>query len=1524
MTRKLLILWAMLLSLLTSVNAQNWTWTREEPTAGGKFRIMNTSTNKYLVNNASAPLSDTPIYWTTQQVSANDGTWTFADESSTPYNLYVYCTKTAASRNANNFKATVATGRDGLTGLANNDAKYYSNIFWVKSNNNAYSFNAYLNYGGLSTQKGDIYVQGASSGLGTATSANSNNLWIFYSKEQVETYDDYVAAWNALNAINPNHELLKVPVNYANKRTIEDIKKAANGTAFYTIRYNENKPAGVTASVSGMPATDIYESGARNLSTSTPSLSGYDFLGWSTDKNAAKSQTTKSVTITDADITVYAIWGKTMASGALNIDPTVELQTMEGWGVSLCWWAAQAGKWSEEQQDEIVDWLVSPDGLNYNVFRYNIPGGDDPEHQNCKAGHMASGKGLRAEMEGFIKNRPTYDKDHTTWTYDWTADAAQVKILLKIVERCKYYGKTPILEAFSNSAPWWMTKSGCVAGGATGNSNRNNINDQPSALDDNYYGAFASYLIDVCKHFKEAYGIEFHSLAPFNEPYAYNYWSKGGGQEGCHFTLTDQIKLVKELSSQLNGSGLSTIISASDETNPGLSETTIDAYINDGAVMNLPNFTQWNTHTYSDKTNTTNAKRESLRNKVKGRKTLWMSETGEGGTGIAGNLTLAKMLFDDIRYLQPVVWCDWQAMEANDQWCLITCNGDNNGYTTPYNRNKNFYLRHHVTTFIKPGYKIVQTNNDNVLAAVNPVNDELVVCILNEGTSTQDYDLTSITSNWKRKVDFATHIVTDNSSNYSTNVPISGIEKVTAKPQSITTLVFVEEEDNNLVVDNASKIIPTKPQKDGNGYYLIGTPGELRWFAQHVNANRDADNVAAGTKYPLGTSHDSYNENGTPRVTGAAADGSNGTNVGEGYSAKAKLTADIWAYDADMIGHCAKYTGTNYTPDYGHVAIGNNGLPTYNYGFSGEFDGQGHTIEIFFDHFDDHANSIKGENHKHRGVGLFETLTNSAVVKNLHVTGYINSNEKYIGGVAGYWYLEKQASGYMTDVVSSVKITTSYPTDVRKRNADNSFYLENGNYAQDTWASVGGLIGRLMMARNDRGTGSSNYAPDLQITRSGFCGEIHVGEYNGKQGSGEGCAGCIGWLACDDGNFVYWCDLGLDDVYFAPTKTDKEKLKNFNTFALTDDAYKRLQMWGNYHSSSSTYSSYYATTVQPTTSGNTYDWKWGTNVNTHSCDNRGNEKVNIENNAKLTLEMNAKNLKDGSNHTNTFDAYRMNLDNCGVWNKFDETGALTDDASKWTWRENLHYGPMGSQGFPNAHVVQKVGDLTDVYANNYSKVTVRANAGQWMTISLPFNFKPYSKDGIQTFCAGKLNSDETMVDEIAPQTYVDFTRDESENATDYGANIVSSNEGVLIKTTTDATVLYFIGANPEELNKTAENELISTGHDKEMSVSQAETIYYLAKKGGEDYKFYLMPAGQVLPLHKAYIQRKNPGAAPAFLRLGADVETTAIVEVYEDESRGEERAVYYDLQGRRVSKNESGILIKKVSNGNNTKFILDK
>ena len=230
-----------------------------------------------------------------------------------------------------------------------------------------------------------------------------------------------------------------------------------------------------------------------------------------------------------------------------EINPHMVRQHFKGWGVSLCWWAGQCGKWDDEKIDEIITWLVSPEGLNYNIFRYNIGGGDDPRNRHCELHHMAKGKGLRAEMEGF--------KDSIGDVYHWERDAPQRKIMLKIREK----RPDAIFEAFSNSCPYYMTYSGCVDGHQDGG--KDNLRPE-------YYEAFARYLVDVCKHYKDKYGIEFKTLAPFNES-ATNYWRANGSQEGCHFDYDSQIKFIQVLAPILRQSGLKTEISPADETSVG-------------------------------------------------------------------------------------------------------------------------------------------------------------------------------------------------------------------------------------------------------------------------------------------------------------------------------------------------------------------------------------------------------------------------------------------------------------------------------------------------------------------------------------------------------------------------------------------------------------------------------------------------------------------------------------------------------------------------------------------------------------------------------------------------------------------------------------------------------------------------------------------------------------------------------------------------------------------------------------------
>lgn len=380
--------------------------------------------------------------------------------------------------------------------------------------------------------------------------------------------------------------------------------------------------------------------------------------------------------------------------------PEAQRQTIEGWGVSLCWWANMCGKWSDDKIDQIVNWMTSPTGLNWNVFRYNIGGGDDPNWTNCNAHHNANGKGIRAEMEGF--------QDERNGEYHWDRDAAQRKIMLKILEQ----RPDAIFEAFSNSAPWWMTVSGCCGGNKDGG--KDNLNPE-------YYTDFAQYLVEVCKHYKEEYGIEFRTLEPFNEAQT-SFWYQSGVQEGCHFDISSQIAFIRTLAPILAESGLSTVISASDETNVGQAIGACKEYQAQG-VDNL--IGQWNTHTYSAD-NRSRSQYGSL-GRALGRR-VWMSETGSGGSGLSGNLSMAQRLIDDVRYIAPDAWVDWQYVEEyNDQWCLVKGSFADGTYS----KVKNFSVRQQVTRFIKQGYTIIHSSSNSTLAALSPDADEIVLVINN-------------------------------------------------------------------------------------------------------------------------------------------------------------------------------------------------------------------------------------------------------------------------------------------------------------------------------------------------------------------------------------------------------------------------------------------------------------------------------------------------------------------------------------------------------------------------------------------------------------------------------------------------------------------------------------------------------------------------------------------------------------------------------------------------------------------------
>lgn len=90
---------------------------------------------------------------------------------------------------------------------------------------------------------------------------------------------------------------------------------------------------------------------------------------------------------------------------------------------------------------------------------------------------------------------------------------------------------------------------------------------------------------------------------------------------------------------------------------------------------------------------------------------------------------LCQKFFDDMHYILPSAWLDWQYIEeGNDQWCTVQANFGNQNSAL---RVKNYYVRQHVTKFIRQGYTMVTALSNKALAAVNPEKNTLVVVLLN-------------------------------------------------------------------------------------------------------------------------------------------------------------------------------------------------------------------------------------------------------------------------------------------------------------------------------------------------------------------------------------------------------------------------------------------------------------------------------------------------------------------------------------------------------------------------------------------------------------------------------------------------------------------------------------------------------------------------------------------------------------------------------------------------------------------------
>lgn len=413
----------------------------------------------------------------------------------------------------------------------------------------------------------------------------------------------------------------------------------------------------------------------------------------------------------------------TAASRFLAIDPQ---QTSpfndgiwEGWGTSLCWWANRLG-YSQELTDQSAKLFFSDQGLDLNIVRYNIGGGDNPKHN-----HITRTDSM---MEGFLVK-----KGKNQYEYNWDLDKNQRNVLSKIASISKPFH----FEAFSNSAPYFMTKSGCTSGAVIG------LFDN---LKSKSYDDFAEYLATVAEHFKIHEGIEFQSISAMNEPTNIYWWAKSYKQEGCHFGFgKSQSKMTVALKKALDRHNLSQItITGTDETSVR-SQTKAIKKLSKEALSYIKRI---DTHTYMGDIYDKQELSKAVQKTGKG---LWMSEV-DGGSMLDKKfkdemscpLWLAKKIIEDIRTLRPSAWVMWQIIDnhiCKDGYMgrmdsgMVDLNKGYWGCAVADHDSKNiiltqkYFVYGQFTRYIKPGMKILGTFQNDLIALDQEHGQIAAVCV---------------------------------------------------------------------------------------------------------------------------------------------------------------------------------------------------------------------------------------------------------------------------------------------------------------------------------------------------------------------------------------------------------------------------------------------------------------------------------------------------------------------------------------------------------------------------------------------------------------------------------------------------------------------------------------------------------------------------------------------------------------------------------------------------------------------------
>lgn len=149
----------------------------------------------------------------------------------------------------------------------------------------------------------------------------------------------------------------------------------------------------------------------------------------------------------------------------ISFDENQTYQTFEGFGTSAAWnFRVLAQDFPEDVQNDVISLLYGDDGLNLDIFRYNL-GDGSIELQDCTYDQDR-------KMESFFDASKYVDRSSFSDVnnYDFTKDADYISVMLKAFK----IGDIKKLVIFTGSPHYLLTKNGKTHGT---NAQENNLEE---------------------------------------------------------------------------------------------------------------------------------------------------------------------------------------------------------------------------------------------------------------------------------------------------------------------------------------------------------------------------------------------------------------------------------------------------------------------------------------------------------------------------------------------------------------------------------------------------------------------------------------------------------------------------------------------------------------------------------------------------------------------------------------------------------------------------------------------------------------------------------------------------------------------------------------------------------------------------------------------------------------------------------------------------------------------------------------